>query len=225
MSPIKVLIADDQALVRSGIDAMLALEPDIEVVGECANGLEAVDAVAQYNPDMLFLDIQMPQMDAFGVIEALEGSLHEELFDVDRSSAGKHLTMAGILNNLDKADSSEALAYLANLKPKDAEAIRKMLFKFEDLMRLSAKALTVIMDGVPVERTVIALQGADSELQTKVLSALSPRARRMAEAEMQSPANVAARDIIDTRRSIVDSVLKLVAEGAIELPSEAATAL
>jgi|KBSMisStandDraft_5_1062788.scaffolds.fasta_scaffold115592_2 flagellar motor switch protein FliG len=159
------------------------------------------------------------------VIEALEGSLHEELFDVDRSSAGKHLTMAGILNNLDKADSSEALAYLANLKPKDAEAIRKMLFKFEDLMRLSAKALTVIMDGVPVERTVIALQGADSELQTKVLSALSPRARRMAEAEMQSPANVAARDIIDTRRSIVDSVLKLVAEGAIELPSEAATAL
>jgi len=47
----------------------------------------------------------------------------------------------------------------------------------------------------------------------------------MAEAEMQSPANVAARDIIDTRRSIVDSVLKLVAEGAIELPSEAATAL
>jgi len=155
------------------------------------------------------------------IIESLESSLHEELFDIDRRSSEKHITMAGILNNLDKADSTEALEYLANLKPKDAEAIRKMLFKFEDLMRLSAKALTVLMDGVPVERTVIALQGADSALQTKVLSALSPRARRMAEAEMQSPANVPARDIADARRAIVDSVLKLSAEGTIEISNGA----
>jgi flagellar motor switch protein FliG len=47
----------------------------------------------------------------------------------------------------------------------------------------------------------------------------------MAEAEMQSPANVPARDIAETRRSIVDSVLKLAAEGAIELPSDPATAI
>ena len=72
-----------------------------------------------------------------------------------------------------------------------------------------AKRMTVLMDGIPVERTVIALQGADAELQDKVLSALSPRARRMAEAELQSPANVAARDITEARRSIVDSVLRL----------------
>ncbi len=154
-------------------------------------------------------------------IEALESSLHEELFDVDRRSSDKHITMAGILNNLDKSDSTEALEYLASLKPKDAEAIRKMLFKFEDLMRLSAKSLTVLMDGVPVERTVIALQGAEPALQTKVLSALSPRARRMAEAEMQSPANVPPRDIVDARRAIVDSVLKLSAEGTIDLSNQA----
>lgn len=154
------------------------------------------------------------------VIEALESSLQEELFDVDRRSADKLVAMAGILNNMDREESAEALRYLASIKPKDAEAIRKMLFKFEDLVKLSAKAMTVLMDGIPVERTVIALQGADPELQSKVLAALSPRARRMAEAELQSPANVAARDIADARRTIVDSVLRLSAEGTIEIPNQ-----
>ncbi|HVX37830.1 MAG TPA: FliG C-terminal domain-containing protein [Hyphomicrobium sp.] len=153
------------------------------------------------------------------VIEALETSLHEELFDNDRRSSDKHVTMAGILNNMEKDESAAVLQYLASIKPKDAEAIRKMLFKFEDLIRLSARAMTVLMDGIPVERTVIALQGADAALQGRVLAALSPRARRMAEAELQSPANVAARDIAEARRAIVDSVLRLSAEGTIEVPS------
>jgi flagellar motor switch protein FliG len=156
------------------------------------------------------------------VVEALETSLHEELFDNDRRSSDKHMTMAGILNNMEKDDSAAVLQYLASIKPKDAEAIRKMLFKFEDLVRLPPRAMTVLMDGIPVERTVIALQGADAELQDKVLSALSPRARRMAEAELQSPANVAARDIAEARRTIVDSVLRLSAEGTIEVPGQEA---
>lgn len=155
------------------------------------------------------------------VIEALEASLHEELFEFDRRSVGKHATMAGILNNLDKTDSTEILSYLEAIKPKDAEAIRKMLFKFEDLIRLPQKALTALMDGVPVERVVIALQGADRDLQEKVLSALSPRARRMAEAEMQSSPNVSARDLADSRRGIVDAVLRLASEGTIDLSSGA----
>lgn len=153
------------------------------------------------------------------IVEALESGLNEELFDTDRRSTDKHLSLASILNNLDKEDSAQALQYLASIKPKDAEAIRKMLFKFEDLLRLPARALTVLMDGIPVERTVLALQGADAELQAKVLSALSPRARRMAEAELQSPANVPQRDIVDARRSMVDSVLRLSAEGAIDISS------
>ncbi|MBS0238467.1 MAG: flagellar motor switch protein FliG [Proteobacteria bacterium] len=151
------------------------------------------------------------------VVEALESGLHEELFDNDRRSSDKHLALASILNNLDKEDTAQALQYLASIKPKDAEAIRKMLFKFEDLLKLPARALTVLMDGIPVERTVLALQGADTEFQNKVLSALSPRARRMAEAELQSPANVPQRDIIDARRAMVEAVLRLSAEGAIDI--------
>lgn len=173
--------------------------------------------VAQRN-DLLNRILGLGQV-APQVVEALESGLNEELFDNDRRSSDKHLSLAGILNNLDREDSTQALQYLASIKPKDAEAIRKMLFKFEDLLRLPARALTVLMDGIPVERTVLALQGADAELQSKVLSALSPRARRMAEAELQSPANVPARDIADARRAMVDSVLRLSAEGAIDISS------
>jgi len=156
------------------------------------------------------------------VAEALESGLHDELFDVDRSSTEKYVSLAGILNNMDKEESQAALEYLASVRPKDAEAIRKMLFKFEDLQRLPARALTAVMDGIPVERTVLSLQGADFELQTKVLSALAPRARRMAEAELQNPANVPARDIADARRTIVDAVLRLAADGLIDITSIAA---
>jgi flagellar motor switch protein FliG len=229
--------ANDQFIARQDIWSRLAGLPDdvlhayfrnqspqvsafyLDRLGsERASGVLKIFAAAERN-DLLNRILGLGQV-APQVVEALESSLHDELFDVDRRSADKHITMAGILNNLDKEDSTEALLYLASIKPKDAEAIRKMLFKFEDLMRLSAKALTVLMDGVPVERTVIALQGTDIALQTKVLSALSPRARRMAEAEMQSPANVPARDIADARRSMVDSVLRLAAEGAIEISSQ-----
>jgi len=159
------------------------------------------------------------------VVEALESGLHEELFDNDRRSSDKHLSLASILNNLDNEDTAQALQYLASVKPKDAEAIRKMLFKFEDLLKLPARALTVLMDGIPVERTVLALQGADAEFQNKVLSALSPRARRMAEAELQSPANVPQRDIIDARRAMVEAVLRLSAEGAIDISSTSMAAV
>lgn len=160
-------------------------------------------------------DVQPP------VIESLEQSVEQELFALDNPSS-KYVTLAGILNNFEKAESSETLDYLSSVRPKDAEAIRKLLFKFEDLIRLPPKALTALMDGVPVERTVIALQGMATEFQQKVLIALSPRARRMAEAELQSGANASPRDLAESRRAIVDAVLKLVAEGAIELSTEAA---
>jgi flagellar motor switch protein FliG len=156
------------------------------------------------------------------VVDALESGLHDELFNVDRRSSDKYLALAGILNNMDKEESIAALEYLASVKPKDAEAIRKMLFKFEDLLKLPPRALTVLMDGIAVERTVLALQGADLEIQTKVLSALAPRARRMAEAELQSPANVPARDIVEARRAIVEAVLRLAADGLIDISGIAA---
>ncbi|HEX6232914.1 MAG TPA: response regulator transcription factor [Jiangellaceae bacterium] len=61
--PIKVLIVDDQAMVRQGFGALLAAQPDIEVVGDAADGAEAPEAVRRLLPDIVLMDVRMPKMD------------------------------------------------------------------------------------------------------------------------------------------------------------------
>jgi two-component system LytT family response regulator len=68
---IRALIADDEPLAREGIRARLADQPDIDVVGEAADGVEAVEAIAKLSPDLLFLDVQMPGIDGFEVLRRL----------------------------------------------------------------------------------------------------------------------------------------------------------
>jgi DNA-binding NarL/FixJ family response regulator len=60
---IRVLIADDKRSARQGLKALLARIPEIEVVGEAADGQEAVDLTAVYHPDVVLMDVQMPKMD------------------------------------------------------------------------------------------------------------------------------------------------------------------
>ena len=63
--PIRALIVDDERLARRRVREMLQSDREIDVVGEPANGPEAVMAVRQSNPDLMFLDVQMPGMDGF----------------------------------------------------------------------------------------------------------------------------------------------------------------
>jgi DNA-binding NarL/FixJ family response regulator len=60
---IRVLVADDQSMVRAGFRMLLSDEPDIEVVAEASNGLEAVDKTARYSPTVVLMDIRMPELD------------------------------------------------------------------------------------------------------------------------------------------------------------------
>jgi two-component system LytT family response regulator len=68
---IRTLIVDDERPARQLILTLLRTEPDIEVIGECANGSEAVEVIRKSSPDLVFLDIQMPGLDGFGVVAAL----------------------------------------------------------------------------------------------------------------------------------------------------------
>ncbi|HLI84105.1 MAG TPA: response regulator [Bryobacteraceae bacterium] len=65
------MIVDDEELARKLVREMLAAHPDIEVIAECANGFEAVKAAAREKPDLLFLDVQMPKLDGFEVLELI----------------------------------------------------------------------------------------------------------------------------------------------------------
>lgn len=77
--PIRVLIVDDQSLVRSGFSMMLSVDDDIEVVGDAANGQLAVAAAKELSPDVILMDVQMPVMDG---IEATRAVVAEDLAKV-----------------------------------------------------------------------------------------------------------------------------------------------
>ena len=68
----RALVADDEAVARRRLRRLLALEPDIEVAGEAADGASTVAAVRTQRPDLLLLDVQMPEMDGFEVLAALD---------------------------------------------------------------------------------------------------------------------------------------------------------
>ena len=65
----RAVIVDDEELARGFLREMLAAHPEIEIVAECANGFEAVKAIGEIEPDLVFLDVQMPKLDGFEVLE------------------------------------------------------------------------------------------------------------------------------------------------------------
>jgi len=71
----RVVIVDDEPLARGVLREFLLGHGDVEVVAECANGFEAVKAVTEQRPDLLLLDVQMPKLDGFEVLELLDGEI------------------------------------------------------------------------------------------------------------------------------------------------------
>jgi two-component system LytT family response regulator len=68
----KALIVDDEELARKLVREMLACHPEVDVVAECGNGMDAVKAAGEHKPDLLFLDVQMPKLTGFDVLELID---------------------------------------------------------------------------------------------------------------------------------------------------------
>ena len=73
MTTLRTLVVDDEHLARRGLIMRLANIEGVEVVAECANGLQALEVIAEHQPDLLFLDIQMPEMSGFDLVSKLQG--------------------------------------------------------------------------------------------------------------------------------------------------------
>ena len=108
---IKALIADDEPLARKFIRRMLKDDREVEIVGECGNGRDAVAMIKTQSPDVVFLDVQMPEMNGFAVIEAVG---FEQLPEIVFTTAYEHYAI--------RAFELHALDYL--LKPFDQTRFR-----------------------------------------------------------------------------------------------------
>ena len=71
MTKIRTIVVDDEPIARERILSLLQQEDDVEVIGECSDGAQAVSSIQHHAPDLVFLDVQMPGVDGFGVIDAV----------------------------------------------------------------------------------------------------------------------------------------------------------
>ncbi|HEY3863863.1 MAG TPA: response regulator [Verrucomicrobiae bacterium] len=95
----RIIIVDDEPLAREGIRTFLSEEPDMQVVAECADGAEAVRAIERHKPDLVFLDVQMPALNGFDVLEAV--SLDRPPLIIFTTAHDEHAVRAFEVNALD----------------------------------------------------------------------------------------------------------------------------
>jgi len=114
MKRIRILLVDDETIGRSRLRRMLERDPELEVVAECADGAAAIEAVREHRPDLCFLDINMPGMDGFDVLDNLSSADQPAVIFV--TAYDEHAV---------RAFEAAALDYL--LKPVAAERLKKTL--------------------------------------------------------------------------------------------------
>ena len=141
---IRVLVADDEPLARRGVRQLLAPHADMMVVGESRNGLETLRALDALQPDLLFLDVQMPEMDGFAVLRAR---------GADRMPAVVFVTAHDQFAV--RAFEAQALDYL--VKPLNVERFEAALERVRERMRLReaaglASKLTALLAAERAER-------------------------------------------------------------------------
>jgi two-component system, LytTR family, response regulator len=125
--PVRTLIVDDERMARKRILTLLAADADVDVVGECTNGRDAVATIAAERPDLVFLDIQMPELDGFGVVQAV--GVQRMPVTVFVTAFDQHAL---------KAFEAHALDYLT--KPFDRERFETSLGRAKQQVQLRAAA-------------------------------------------------------------------------------------
>lgn len=152
----------------------------------------------------------------------IEQALQDELLVKVSKESGPpvHSRVADIINKMDRVQMEEVLTDLEQRRPKDAKLVKGLLFTFEDIARLSPADRVKLFDGVPAERTILALQNTTQQMRELVLSSVSSRSRRMIEQEIAGAGNVPPREIAKARRAIADLALELAEGGQIDIAQQ-----
>jgi two-component system LytT family response regulator len=158
--PVRTLIVDDERMARKRILTLLAADADVDVVGECTNGRDAVATIASERPDLVFLDIQMPELDGFGVVQAV--GVQRMPVTVFVTAFDQHAL---------KAFEAHALDYLT--KPFDRERFETSLGRAKQQVQLRAAANSA--------RT--AAEDREPALNARLVALLSDMERRQQYAE------------------------------------------
>jgi len=151
VTALRVLIVDDEAFARQRLRRLLTEQPDVEVVGEAANGREAVSLITTHNPDVVLLDVQMPRVDGFGVLRALDGPaplvIFVTAFDKYAIQAFEVNAVDYLLKPVTRERFSQALTRVRERLAQHGADNQHMLSL---LQQLAAKKATVLaMDSVP----------------------------------------------------------------------------
>jgi len=119
---LRALIVDDEPLAREWVRGAVAEDQELEVIGECGNGFEAAEAIWRLKPDLVFLDVQMPGLDGFGVLEALSP---EEIPAIVFVTAFDQYAV--------RAFEAQAVDYL--MKPFSRERLEEAVRRVRELMK------------------------------------------------------------------------------------------
>lgn len=176
MATVKVLVVDDHALFRRGITSALANQENLRVVGEATNGLEAIDKAGELAPDVILMDLHMPQCTGLEATQAIRTKMPQVNIlvltvsenEADLFAAVKFGAKGYILKNIEPEELTQAIFHIAQggviISPLMAA---KLLSEFQDLSAGVAKKLAqeVAADLSPREDEVLKLvaQGATNK--------------------------------------------------------------
>jgi flagellar motor switch protein FliG len=151
----------------------------------------------------------------------IQSQLQEDLLsNVSRQAgSGQHARLADIINKLQRHDMDDVMQSLAAERPKAAEVLRKLMFTFDDIIKLNPRGRLILFDKIPTELIVLALKGTDSAFRDAILGSLAARARRIVESELANGGPASQRDVLKARRTVADTALELASSGEIELSS------
>ena len=152
MKKIRTLIVDDEPLARERLASLLMAEQDIEIVGQCRDGEEPVTAIVDHEPDLVFLDVQMPQMNGFEVIDAVGGDrmplvIFVTAFDQHALRAFQVRALDYLLKPFDRERFSEALERARRQVEREetGDLGRRLLALVKDLRRDQPRAERLVV--------------------------------------------------------------------------------